>query len=429
MPFIRGVPTVRFNLQSLKEPNTPTPIILYFHYNGGLRLKYSSGEKVAPSGWDFDKQRALTTRKYPQGADINTTLNSLAAHTVAIWRENNRGDIDPKSFSRELSKRMGYISAAPPAAVPSLMDFISDLTLKYDRETSISNYTSFALLRKHLTGFSEETKTPIGFNDITIDFFLSFKKWLFGRNLRINYVARLVKTLRRVMRESFDREYHNNKAFAHFKLSEVQSDEIALSFQDLETLEALELADNPRLDQTRDLFLIGCFTGLRFSDYSRIKAEHLTNEDGVDMVSIVAKKGRKWVKIPLVPALKRILEKYDFNVPTISDVKFNKYLKELCELAGMTETVLLRDTKGGVTTEQEYKRFELVSSHTARRTFATAMINAGVPVRAVSTILGHATEKQTLVYARTTANQHAKSFSKEIERLKADPAAAVLFKK
>ena len=131
------------------------------------------------------------------------------------------------------------------------------------------------------------------------------------------------------MRDAKRRGFHSNDAFETFKIAKEKTTKIALSFGELEKLFSLDLSGNQRLERVRDLFLIGAFSGLRFSDFSRLRPEHIAKVEGEKMIAITTQKTGEQVFIPLFPILEILLEKYDFAVPTISGQKMNDYLKEL----------------------------------------------------------------------------------------------------
>ena len=105
----------------------------------------------------------------------------------------------------------------------------------------------------------------------------------------------------------------------------------------------------------------------------------------------------------------KILEKYNGELPvSISNQKFNQYIKEVCKHAGLNSMVSKSITKGGIPRSKNYKKWELVSSHTARRSFATNLYNSGFPTISIMAVTGHKTEKAFLLYIRVTPEEHAK---------------------
>ncbi|WP_423130635.1 site-specific integrase [Gaoshiqia sp. Z1-71] len=174
--------------------------------------------------------------------------------------------------------------------------------------------------------------------------------------------------------------------------------------KELDILYNLDLVENKRLDRIRDLFLVGAWTGCRFSDFSTIGPDQITN--GFLYVQ-QAKTGAK-VVIPLHPVVKAILQKYNGILPDApSNQKFNDYIKEVGELAGINTPTAKRLTRGGKRITQSFPKWELISSHTARRSFATNLYKSGFPSISIMQITGHTTEKAFLKYIKVTPEEHA----------------------
>jgi len=116
--------------------------------------------------------------------------------------------------------------------------------------------------------------------------------------------------------------------------------------------------------------------------------------------------GKVW--IPLHPMVEYIINKYDGLLPDVpSNQKFNDYIKEVGELTEINEPFKKSITKGGVKQTTVYKKWELVSTHTARRSFATNAYNVGVPSLTIMAITGHKTETSFLKYIKVTPKEHA----------------------
>ncbi len=429
MPKVK-IPTVRFTLSQRRDGGETAYIQMYFHY-AGKRLKYSTGEKVIPDGWDFKKQRALTTRKFPHGVDTNVALDRLAIHTMRIFRDTNLGNIEPHEFSKKLDVMMGYALESEPVATPTLLEFSEAFTNKYARDfpKNRSTWKTLFLTIKQLNGYAADKGVRLEFSEINNVFFSDLVVWLYAppREYSRNYVAFVIKRLKMFMQKAFEAGLHDNRAYIGFKFTEIGSDEIALSFEDLQVLSKMDFTTNQRLDRVRDIFLIGCFTGQRYSDYNRIRPEHIIEEGGLKIISILTKKTGAKVKIPLYPILDRLLRKYDFDLPTKSLTNFNEDIKEVCRLAGFTDTILIKENRAGAEKEREVSRYTMITTHTARRSFATNFILAKIPIHLVMAILGHKTEAETRKYARISESQAAKGFSLEMEVLKNSPGAAYLF--
>lgn len=155
------------------------------------------------------------------------------------------------------------------------------------------------------------------------------------------------------------------------------------------------------------MFLIGCYTGLRVSDFSRLSAAHIGRH-----ITIKTHKTGIPVVIPIHPVVREIIESGFDLTNTISDQKFNEQIKELCRLAGITEDVLINKNEGGKNVEKIIPKYKLVSSHTARRSFATNAYKAGVPTIAIMKITGHTKESTFLKYIKVSAQENAEMLSR-----------------
>jgi integrase len=431
MPKIKGTPPVRFILQSTKEPKQPTYVFLYFYYNG-KRLKYSTGEKVCPEAWSKgrNQSRAIANAKYPENTDVNFNLDKLARFTVEVYRE-TAGQIDPVEFRRELDYRMGY--AVRPedekGKIPTLLEFIETAIEERHKQPNANKGTIKAVsrIRQQIAAYAQEKGKRLAFEEITQSFFHDFKAWLFAppRSLQTNYVHKLFSMLKMFMRDAKRRGYHSNDAFEVFKVAKEKTTKFALSFDELEHLFSLDLSTNQRLERVRDLFLVGAYSGLRFSDFSRLRPEHITTVEGERMIAITTQKTGEQVFIPLFPILETLLKKYEFAVPTISGQKMNDYLKELGQAAGMDEKMLVTNSAGGKRQEKEVEKWERLTTHVARRSFATNYYRAGLPAYQIMKITGHKTEQAFRQYICIDAKMAAMDFAKDAARIMKTPRLKV----
>ena len=166
MPKVK-IPTVRFTLSQKKDLGETAYIQMYFHY-AGKRLKYSTGEKVIPEVWNFEKQRALTTRKFPQGVDINEALDRLANYTMRIFRDTNLGEIEPPEYTKKLNVLMGYERAADPVAPtvpPTLLEFAESFANKVasDNPKNRNTWKTLFLTLKQLRDYASDKGVRLEF--------------------------------------------------------------------------------------------------------------------------------------------------------------------------------------------------------------------------------------------------------------------------
>lgn len=410
MPKVTGTPKVKFNLVSYKLD--PSYIVLFFHYHGKT-LRTSTGEQCSPKYWDKERQRVRLDKKHPHHSEINNTLDRIAVKVLEIYTDFNLGaDITPEQFKAELSYRMKWKprpAAASPATVP-LFTFIEDIYLPEKKAQPRGTWKILQTVFGHLEDYANErTGGSLDYQDIDYAFFSAFKAWLYKapRSHSINYASKVIEVLKQFMGEAQRRKYHDKTDYQGFSIKKVKTTKLALSFEELETLYRLDLSGNERLERVRDLFLIGAFTGLRFSDFTRIRLEHIEAMEGTQVLTIVAQKTGEPVSIPLMPIAAALLKKYDYSPPGISNQKMNAYLKELGQLAGMQGKMIITTTQGGTRREVDTQKWEMLTSHVARRSFATNFYRAGIPAAQLMQITGHATERQFMAYIKITGKQNA----------------------
>jgi integrase len=195
-----------------------------------------------------------------------------------------------------------------------------------------------------------------------------------------------------------------------FKTMEEQSDAIYLNTQEIETIFKTDLGDNPILESHRDLFVLGCYTGLRFSDFSMIGTGDVRN----GMLYKKQEKSDHWVVIPLRGRAEFILRnKFKNGVPKINNVEFNASLKQIGKKAHLNEQITFSYKKGNKKVVVSRPKYEWITSHTCRRSFCTNEFLAGTPVELIMKISGHKSLKDFYKYIKITPEQAAEKI-KEI---------------
>ncbi len=172
----------------------------------------------------------------------------------------------------------------------------------------------------------------------------------------------------------------------------LNTDEIAKIFE-------IDLSQNPQLEARRDLFVLGCYTGLRFSDFSILRLEDIRN----NMLYKKQQKSDHWVIIPLREHAKNILKnKFKDGVPKISNTGFNDALKQIGKLAKLSEPIKFSHKKGNRKIVVCKPKYEWITSHTCRRSFCTNEFLAGTPVELIMKISGHKSLKDFYKYIKVT---------------------------
>lgn len=210
-------------------------------------------------------------------------------------------------------------------------------------------------------------KADIRMKDITPAFCEGYECYCL-QTLKRNTTNKELKMLKRILAYAIKEGIITANPF-HIVLSEEKLDYKPLTIEEVNKLINTNI-ENERIASVRDLFVFQCFTGLSYTDMATLTTDDIT--DGV----IIKRRKKTDVQsvIPILPEAKRILEKYDYKLPIISNQKYNSYLK------------VLGDT---CSTRQ------ILHSHLARHSYASILLNKGVDMKTVSKTLGHANMKIT----------------------------------
>lgn len=429
MPKSSKIPAVRFNLKShdSKIQDSEVLIILVFRYLR-KRLVWSTGEKVKPRYWNSG--RAKYTNRHPEYSELNSRLNELEELTKNIFKENGFGKISIQDFKQELAYRSGKQERPIDSSkqIPSFFEFIEDYISKRNQEPNakINTLKKFPTAFNHLKTYATEKGIKLDYDDIDWNFKKDFSNWLYSppRNHSINTAAKTFKIVKQFLREAYRLGYHKNDIVNDkgFGIKQVKAkNKVRLSFEELDKLRNLDLSDNEKLARVRDLFLVGCYTGLRFSDWNKIQREHIKMHEGVELLEVITQKTGTKVIIPFLPELEDILKKYNYNLPKISNQKFNEYIKQVCKLALKDRKFLRVYSEGGIQKDETIEKWKKISSHAARRSFATNFFEMGHRIVGLMQITGHSSEKQFFEYIDLDGDKLALQFAKrrKEQRMKA----------
>ena len=186
-----------------------------------------------------------------------------------------------------------------------------------------------------------------------------------------------------------------------FKKITEDSTSIWLTMDELKQMEALDLSDHPLgLALTRDLFLIGCFTGLRVSDLNRLQSAELVTLEGAQCISFKQQKTDRPVLIPVHPVVQSILDRHNGPPRPQNDQIINRNLKRLGQLMELTDSVQIERTVGGAKTKESKTKWAMLTSHCARRSFCTNNYLMGTDALTIMAISGHKTEKSFRRYLK-----------------------------
>ena len=263
---------------------------------------------------------------------------------------------------------------------------------------------------KRLEEYEKNKGVVLTLADMNQTFFNSFVDFLLLEcNVTKNTVGKHIKTLKTFLHDALDKGLTKDNEFVKsFKVWKENADSVALTEAELERLEKLDLSQHLKHDKVRTLFLLQIYTGLRVSDLMRLKPG---NFDFRTMeITINTQKTEDLLQIPIPKRLKAVLDKYpDLELPKMSDQKYNDYIKELCKMAEIDTLIPTKSRNGKEKLEIMIPKYELISSHTARRTYITISLKLGVPADMIMKITGHKDRVSFQKYVRFDLEESKKA--------------------
>lgn len=473
---------LKANFQLLKKSATkPTPIRLHvyssFLFPATRRLIWPTGHKVHPELWNLETHRPFTSGNEVDNFIRRNNVNKSKAGILKtqlrktkqyldevevksleylVEHQNDRPLISREEYRTHFNEAFRQIVVQSVTVADYCKTIIAEMengTRRKPRSNqrytpgTIANYSG---LLNVWQAFEKQTRQIHTFDAVTLATYKAFMMFCESkpltdahgnprtdkdgtplRGLAVNTIGRHIAKLKVVMEMAKADGIHTNDVYRlkAFTAITEDTDGTYLKQSELDRLYRFDLSDNPRREQVRDVFVLGCYTAQRVSDYTRITSEMITDlENGSKALSFIQTKGKNKVVIPAHPVVLEILAKYGGNVPDLGknpENIVNNHIKAICEAAGINERYVSTKGEGGHTVTQSGPKWEFVASHTARRTGVTLMHLAGMDVHKIAGVSGHKDIKQLQKYIKASKAESAEVisgnsfFAREASKLKA----------
>lgn len=411
---------ITFLLIHKEREVSPIAILVSFR---GQKYRKAIGETVAVKQWNGRSKSVRVTAQNTEASLVNDRIDKWrkAAERTLNHFKNAKSAPPKDEFFRVLQdERFGKKDPNTTLLVPYFDVFIE----RYTGVRSQNKICHYKVCKDTVLEYEAFIGKRLRFDDIDMNFYHRFTAWFNTKNLSQNYIREKIQIIKAVVNDARQIDgLHNNSAVEQraFSVREDTSESIYLTEDELMKMYHLVIDANAvktlmedkrphnvarkvaAMKKARDMFLIGAFTGLRYSDYSRLKPTSI--EDGV--IKSRNQKTGIFTAVPVHWVVQEIIEGgYDFDHP-LYEQKLNKQIKDVARLAGFTEDVSISRIIGGRPTEIVKKKYELVSSHTARRSFATNAYKAGVPTIAIMKVTGHTREATFMRYIKISEKENA----------------------
>ena len=276
---------------------------------------------------------------------------------------------------------------------------------------------------KRLQEFCDSNRLALTWQLFNSRFEERFTAWLLEKKYSANTIASTFSIIKVWLKEAELNNIEIDKCYHSYTTKCQDVDNIYLTEEEINRLYAINfedeavkavVGDKAKLEETRDLFIVACWTGLRFSDWKDLSNVEIRNND---TMVVHTRKTNETVVIPIHPMVKEIFTKYGGTFPKgVDKTHCLKHIRLCAKLANINERTTLSRVKGGNTIIKDGAKYEFVMNHTARRSFATNMYLKGVPSISIMAITGHTTEDNFLKYIKVNKDEHARIVAQAFAR-------------
>lgn len=394
-PDKKGLCPIRFVINSHQDKKyLPTGLKVFEAYWGreSERPEFISDKKIKKLHPDFDLKKALRESEI---IELQGQLAKIREELSGVI-EANKG----KSIEAILEEADRVINPEAKKGEPEkyVFDYIEDYIESREGVTQRGSMVVYKSLKNHLKGFQDANpkRNRATFENIDGKFLTTFQKYLntlvkeeggqMVPKLNNVTVAKQLSCLKTFLNNARKQGIKVNPQFKDFSVKKEELEVIALTMDEFERLFSWDFG-NTRLNNVRDIFCFSCVTGFRFSDLDQLRWDHI-NEETIKLTMI---KTAQRVEVPLNPYSLKILERYrgrEKPLPMISNPKANLYIKEACEIAGIDAPVEKVRFYGNHRKAEVKPKWEYVSMHSGRKTFATLSLKRGMSAEVVMSLGG-----------------------------------------
>ncbi|MBT3546942.1 MAG: site-specific integrase, partial [Flavobacterium sp.] len=378
--------------------------------NGNLRLdcsvngirfrKYfniSINEKI----WNKNRERVKSN--YSNAFEINKRLEFITITIQKIYYEliNNNIPISVSVLSEKFDEKINGVSRKT-----SFFDFTNEFVENSKTSKSKGTINGYRCAIKSLKEFEKKFRRRLDWSNFDHKFYTDYQTFQYNiKGNSQNLFGKRISQIKAILNNATKLGLNIHLMFREYKVLKTKSKKEYLNEEEIQLLWDLDLSDKKRLERVRDIFLVCCYTGVRFSEYKNLKKENIELGKNGKSINYYSKKTKKYVHTICNDITFDLLKKYRFNLPHISPQKYNDYIKEVCELAGIDNEILVHSYKAGKAISFKKKKYELIASHTARVSFVTNLHNNCISSSLIKTLTGHSNESMVNNYVHTTAKE------------------------
>lgn len=393
------------------------PLRFSFYYHG-KRIFIGAGERSQIKAWDKDKQKV--TRKDPDGIEINKRLAKKKVILQDSIKELEKLELEPTQANfkelyqkkvDEVFKGLKPVDKTPKASgKASLPNTFWEVVEHYRKNSKNSKETirKFNQVEHHLKAF----KPDLDFKDLTEDFYNDyFLDYLVNVPVCDNTIDKHIAEIKKICNYALNRFSHIDipKDFMDYKRVYINPFRLSLSWDEVKKIEAYK-APNEELALAQDLFLISCYTGLRWQNVSKLQEHNIVEINGQYYFQGITFKNSKPIQFALSPKVVGILRRYRNNIPKAYNHDINKGIQRVARVVGLKDKVSFTKLYGGVPKVTVVEKWKKVTMHVGRHTFARRFLEynkseGALALQALKEQLGHSSSVINEIYLKMVSER------------------------
>lgn len=393
--------TINFYLKSKTDPSLLS--VRYRHR--GIVYQKSLEITIDPAQWDGSRLKISRSRVITTEMEEKMQTNQYLDRVELAMRQAHfdllaYGTLTKESIRDKFLELMGL----KEQRIVYLVDWMNKVIKEREASGRFSHGTIKTLktCRTKLQGYEGKKGRHFTFEEIDMNFFHDFMAYLAPNDYRANYLNKIVSNIKVFMNEALEAELHTNTRYQSKKFH-VSKEEVFNVYLTQEDLQKIYDKGPESLASTKYRFLVAANTGLRYVDISRLSKANFV--DGKIHIIPTKDKKRRRLIIPVTPMVRLIMDKFNYELPRANaNPVMNRQIKTICEKAEIDDPVM-KDGKS-------WKKYQLVTIHTARRSFATNALKAGISPIMIMQITGHRTEANFMKYIKLSAEEYANLMAK-----------------
>lgn len=385
-------------------------------------VAFSVGYRVDISKWSTDTQRCKNNtthgKKKIAASVINREINRYEGAVEKLFHYYDSNEITPskEQFQSDFLKEVRNVITNDSKQEKTLLQVLDEFTLEtgFKNSWTAATFEKFNALKSHMLKFKEDLSFD-DFDERGLNMFVAHLRD--NENLRNSTIENQLSFIKWFLRWATAKGYNSIRDFETFapKLKKTDNKVVFLEWDELMTVYNFTFQQGKNyLARVRDVFCFCCFTSLRYSDVENLKRSDIYD----DHIIITTVKTDDTVTIELNDYSKAILNKYKDEhfeknkaLPVISNQKMNKYLKELGKICGLDTPITITYYKGHERIDEVHPKYELIGTHTGRRTFICNALMLGIPADIVMKWTGHSNYKTMKPYIDIADSAKKKAMS------------------